>query len=298
MPPLPRQLLLSLTLASTLALGGCLFGNSASVSGITSEEEGVVVVNISTNSFWLPCTRDDQETFSCAFFSGESLSTFNLSTLEVLLFLFLVDPLVIQVPDTVTALRGSFNHPAAGGPLAVSGPFASVAIDRNRSLTAEPGTGLYVVALPESAHDDVATFDGVVRNPDDTRPTPIGFNLQFNVPTGVTSLAAKVLAAAHARTQGGQDFYLPVFPCADTMAAVPALTVPIPAPGTSTDLDLSGAASVSGCSGETFEVGAAAPPPTPGTGAARPIPLLGPWSLGGLAALFGALAAWRLWRRP
>ncbi|MCP5018874.1 MAG: IPTL-CTERM sorting domain-containing protein [Ketobacter sp.] len=188
-------------------------------------------------------------------------------------------------------MHGSFNHPAANGVLAVDGPLSSVAIDRNRNLTAEPGTSLYVVALPESVHANVATIGGVVRNPN---PADVNFNLQFDAPVGVTAITAKVIAAAHARTLSGEDFYLPVFPCVSSMAAAPALTVPLPPPGSSDIIDLSIAASVLGCNGEVFDIAGIGIPSAP---SATAIPLLGPWGLVSLVAILGTLVGWCQRRR-
>lgn len=249
-------------------------------------------ISIDTNGTILNCAVNliiDPNRFLCSFIlpiggDGTAItSTFFLSSLEVLLFLFLVDPLVVQLPDSVSNVRGTFDHPAVNGSLFVDGPLNSVDIDRNRSLTAEPGTSLYVIALPESAHADVADINGVIRNPN---PADVDFNLQFDAPLNVTSISAKVIVAAHARTVGGEDFYLTLFPCVSSIAAVPALTVPIPVPGNSDTIDLSIAASVSGCSDETFDVGGIAPSST----SPITIPLLGPWGLTGLVFVLGALA--------
>lgn len=290
MHPVSAKLSLYLVLATSLALGGCLFGDSVRVDSEISEETGDLKrINIDANGTFLSCTPTETFTFRCIFISPtgrESLFGVSLSSVDILLFLFLVDPLVIQLPDTISNVHGSFDHPAANGALAVDGPLSSVAIDRNRNLTAEPGTSLYVVAFPESVHADVATIDGVVRNP---KPADVNFNLQFDAPVNATAITAKVIPAAHARTLSGEDFYLPVFPCVSNMAAAPALTVPLPTSGNSDIIDLSIAASVSGCDGEIFDI-AGTPPPTA-------IPLLGPWALVSLVAVLGTLAGWSLRRR-
>lgn len=293
MHPVSANRSLCFVLAASLALGGCLFGDNVSVTTeITEETSELKRINIDANGTFLSCTPTETNTFRCIFLSPtgtDSLFGVSLSSVDLLLFLFLVDPLVIQLPDTISNVHGSFDHPAATGALAVNGPLSSVAIDRNRNLTAEPGTRLYVLAFPESVHADVATINGVVRNPN---PADVSFNLQFDAPVGVTAIPAKVIAAAHARTLSGEDFYLPVFPCVSSMAAVPALTVPLPTPGNSGVIDLSIAASVSGCNGEIFDIAGTPSLPFP-----TEIPVLGPWGLVSLVAILGTLIGWYQRRR-
>lgn len=282
-------LTLLLCLTAYLLISACLFGNSVEVSGITTEEEGVSIVSISANGTWTSCIRSETDVFDCAFFSGDDLtSSFDLSSLELLFFLFLVDPLVVQLPDSVSAVQGSYSHPAPiAGPLEITGPLPSVAIDFNQTLTAEPGMALWIIGLPQSAHAAVATFNGVVRNPN---PATVSFNLQISLPTGPTQIPAKVLAAAHVRTTSGENYYPPVFPCVTSLADAPALTVPIPMPGATAPLDLSAAASAATCDGRTFVFG--------GGPLLSEIPVLGPWGLAAFAVLLSLLGVAAILRRP
>ena len=235
-------------------LSGCIFGKGALVTGLFSEEEGVSSVSVSMNASWNSCAPTLDGMFDCSFGFGETASLFGLSDLELLLLLFLADPMVVQLPDTVLSVNGSFSHPApASGALQVEGPLDSIPIDRTRSLNAEPGTALWVVSLPEAVYQDVATFDGPVGNADPA--DPVGFNLQVRLPSGPASVPAKIVTTAYARSVDGDEYYPPIFPCVDSMADVPAVALPIPAPGASANLDLSAAANVPGCTGQVFDVG-------------------------------------------
>jgi hypothetical protein len=278
-----KHLLTALLLASTVSLGGCLFGNSVEVRGIVDEQGNAQIVSVNANGAWLACILDDDVSlfeFDCSFFT-ETISSFRVSSVELLLFLFLVDPMVIQVPDTVSNLRGSFNHPAVGGDLEIRGPFTSVPVDLGRSLTAESGMSLYVAAIPEQYHSQVADIDGPIRNP---KPAdPVGFSLTFDAPPGTAEIPMKAIVAAQARMRNGSDFYLPVFPCVAEMGEAPSVSVPVPAPGSSTSVDLPPPSALQGCSGELFNLGSGFRPPQ----VVEPVPALGPWAL---TALLGAIA--------
>lgn len=249
----PVEMMMIAAVLLFVTLSGCFFGEAATILGLPSEEEGVAGISVSISSSFLSCTPNTNEQFSCSFGSGETDSTFGLTGYEIL-FLFLADPLVIQLPDNVLDVIGSFAHPASSsGALQVEGPLTSVPIDQTRSLQAEAGTALWIVAIPEAVHADIATFDGPIRN---TVPaSPVSFNLQVRLPVGSSSVPAKVVATALARTLEGHDYYPPIFPCVESMADVPALSLPIPAPGNRAELDLSSAASASGCAGDIFEIG-------------------------------------------
>lgn len=266
---------------------GCIFGKGALVTGLFSEEEGVASVSVSMNASWAPCAMSVDGSFGCTFGFDETASLFGLSDVELLLLLFLADPMVVQLPDTVLGVNGSFSHPApASGALQVEGPLASIPIDRTRSLHAEPGTALWVLSLPEAVYQDVATFDGPVGNAEPA--DPVGFNLQVRLPSGPGSVPAKIVTTAYARTVDGDEYYPPIFPCVDSMVDVPTVSLPIPAPGSSAELDLSAAANVQGCSGQVFDVGRGA--------SLIEVPVVGRFGLFLLAMLIAGCGWWRVGR--
>ena len=103
----------TLAIASTLTLQGCLF--NATFDVFTIPGEGVLSISISFNGNWLSCTpvsTPGVEEYSCAYFQPGNISTFTLTGTELLFFAFFVDPLVIQVPSSITNVHGAFTHAA------------------------------------------------------------------------------------------------------------------------------------------------------------------------------------------
>src|SRR5262245_8399529 len=204
----------ALAIASTVMLEGCLFNATFDVVGFPGE--AAIAVNISFNGNWLNCipTRSGSgDEYSCAYFTPGNNSLFTLTGVELLFFGFFIDPLVIQVPTSITNVHGAFTHAAGNGNLVVQGPLATVPIDTTRSLTPEPGMSLYIVSVPEA-------FE--MAHPTGT----YGFSLSMNAPIGTTSFPAKAIIAGHVRTLAGQDFYPAVFPCVSSMAQAPGVTIP------------------------------------------------------------------------
>jgi hypothetical protein len=261
---------LAAVVAMVVTLEGCLFGGVtvSSFEGIVSMSVGGVDVGT--------CFEDQPAgTFRCfpdTIFSSDFQT---LSLPQLLLRLVLLDPLVVQFPAGVTNFAGSFAHTGSGmsGPLAIQAGLTSVRIDLTRTLVAEPGTQLVVIALPPNA------------------PTTgqFAFNLNFRVPPGTTTLPVKPIITGLVQLTDGSTFHPPIWPCAQSMAAAPLVTIPLPAPG---DAFTFPQPPNLGCRNVVYDyVGAEAAAP------AADIPATGPWMLAALIALLGSAGALRLGRR-
>jgi hypothetical protein len=169
----------------------------------------------------------------------------------------------------VFGVSGTFSHSAGNGNLVVQGPLASVPIDLTRSLTAETGTSLYILSVPEAFETANPTGD-------------YAFSLHLNAPPGTTSIPVKAVLTARVRTQGGEDFYPPVFPCVTDMAAAPGGTIDTSVP--SSTLTLPAATSIPVCQNAPY---------TFGLDAVSAIPTLQPWAFAVLALLLAAVAVVR-----
>ena len=204
----------TMVIPSALLLTGCFFTSTAEVISIPGE--GVLAVSINFGGNWLSClpssTPGNTQDFNCSYFQPGNISQFSLSSVELLVRAFIIDPLVIQVPTTVSGVRGTFAHAAGTGNLVVQGPLASVPIDFTRNLTAEPGTSLHIVSVPEAFENANPTGNYT-------------FTLRLNAPLGTTSIPVKAVLTGHARAQSGQNYYFPVFPCVTSMAAAPGGTI-------------------------------------------------------------------------
>jgi IPTL-CTERM motif len=261
----------SVLISSSLLLSGCFFSDTVEVT--TTPGEGGLGVNISFSATWDSCFSTEApggaQNFACAYFNPGNISSIELSPLEALLLALLVDPLVIQVPSAVSGVGGTFTHSAGNGNLVVQGPLASVPIDLTRSLTAEPGTSLYILSVPEAFETANPTGD-------------YGFSLHLNAPPGTTSIPVKAVLTARVRTQGGQDFYPPVFPCVTDMASAPGGTINTSV--LSSTLTLPAAASIPVCQSTPYTFGLAA---------VSAIPTLQPWAFAALALLLAGVAVLR-----
>ncbi len=263
-------------IAASVFLSGCLFGNSVEVSGFVNEDSGTTShISISTNSTWTSCSadNDDPNTFSCSYFTADNISNLTVSSLELLLLLFLVDPIVIELPDTVSVSAGSYVHTNGSGALQVSGPLTSVPIDFDRSFTpSAPNRRLWVVSVPEPFRSNNPTGN-------------YGFNLQMTAPVN-TSFDMAAVITGQVRDNNSTDYYPPLFPCIFDMASAPTVTIPINGGGIGgTTVDIP--SGLSGCpSGTTLNYGSASAP--------SPIPMLPPLILAVLAIGIAGFAGWRL----
>jgi hypothetical protein len=258
-------------ISSSLLLSGCFFSDTVEVT--VTPGEGPLDVNISFSATWASCFSSEApggaQSFGCSYFNPGNLSSIELSPLEALLLAFLVDPLVIQVPSTVSGVSGTFSHSAGNGNLVVQGPLGSVPIDLTRSLTAQPGTSLYILSVPEAFETAHPTGN-------------YAFSLHLDAPPGTTSIPVKAVLTARVRTQGGEDFYPPVFPCVTDMASAPGGTINTSVP--SSTLTLPAAASIPVCQGAAYTFGLAA---------VSAIPALQPWAFAAMALLLAGVVVFR-----
>lgn len=242
-PQVWRALLVSgALLLFALTATGCIFGDSVEffVSGFS---DGELTVIVSANANTSLCDSEGGGIYSCAYFPGseeERISRFEISDVELLLFLFLLDPVVVQVPQEAQAFQGSYFHQGSGesGQLAITAGLDSIPADAEHTLTAEPGMQLVIIELPEGAP---ATGD-------------FSFNFNFRVPDTLTSLEVKPLFTARAQT-ADETYYLPLLPCVTDMASVPALSVPLPVGGI-VPLPVN---TVPACDNVTYQIGPDAP---------------------------------------
>jgi hypothetical protein len=195
---------------------GCFFDTQ--IESFISNSDGSLMISMSAGSTRLPCDSDeDPVAFECSFFftdsEGESeLSTFTLSGIELLFFLYFYDPLVLQVPLEASNFQGSyFAQGGSGGSLVITPGLTSIRVDATRTMQAEPGMQLVIVDFPSDAP---ASGEG-------------GFNLNFRIPDDVAALDIKALFTGRV-TLDDETYYVPLFPCTSDIAALPMISVPIP----------------------------------------------------------------------
>lgn len=166
------------------------------------------------------------------------------------IFGFLIDPVILQVPEDVSDLTGTFTDTATSAtqPLVIT-ETASFDVEPGVEATAEPGQKFIILEFPDGTDYEDVEFD---------------FELTFHYPV-VEPVDFKAIFAGRIEA-GGQTFYIPLLPCTSDFADVPEFTIPVS--DTPQDLiqDLFIYAFNNediGCDGETYDFTAAGPPPTP-----------------------------------
>ena len=255
-----------------LMISGCILEVGFPLFATLNEDETITLSISSTNrvSNCEVIGPKSRPTITCVFerefFDGSTFETsrpiFPEDDLDPLSLLF-IDPMVVQFPLDASNFSGSFLHSdtATNGNLVINAGLASVRADLNQTLTAEPGTQLVTIDLPNGA------------------PTEgdFAFNLNFVLPPGTTSLSMKPMFTGRV-TVDGETFYSPLLPCVTDFADAPSIDTPIPAPGDQVTIPpIAGL----GCDNVTYNYGTAAAGPT-----STAIPALTQW---GLILLFGFL---------
>ena len=162
------------------------------------------------------------------------------------------DPLILELPDTMSGFAGSIaiGPPGVtpGTPLDITAGLTSIAIDTKTNLVADPGMQLVVIDFQAPANAPFGQYT---------------INIQFTgTATSFKALfASKVTipgSALDAKAAPAQTYYVPFFPCVTSFAAVPAIALPL---GNLLQL-VPTLTTTKGCSGKVFDfTGSAAPTP-------------------------------------
>src|SRR5262249_11051490 len=137
------------------------------------------------------------------------------------LFGVIIDPIILQVPQDVVSVTGTFAETGqAPRPLVIT-TVASFFAQPGVQVVPEPGQKFVILDFPA---DVLATLTAA--------PTTFDFTVQVmrSLPISQpapTSMSVKAMLTGKVET-AGQTFYLPLFPCVTDFAQVPALTVPVP----------------------------------------------------------------------
>ncbi len=279
---LKNGILVVLVFAVAVLIPGCFFGDSINIyTQYDYIEEGMTLITISSNSDVSECLSVDDNSFVCTYhisdpYTGDTIiwHRSNISFAELFFELFILDPLVIQVPDSATAFAGSYlnNDTSDAGNLVITTGLSTVPADINRNLTAAPGTQFVIVELPPSAEvgGDHNSYS---------------FNFNFQVPQGTTSIDVKPIFTARVELDNGSVYYPPILPCISNIASTPPITIPIPVPGD--NLTLPTFDTSIGCTNETYAFGQGE----------NQIPTLNQWGVIVLLLLFIMSAAYGIIRK-
>lgn len=140
---------------------------------------------------------------------------------------------VIQMPASVTNLRGTYSGSASGSLNVVRSP-GTVPVDNASSIVPEPGMALWVIESPPNPG-----FYQFALNFDESGAAPLPLRAKF-------MLVERVVA-------NGRTYYPPMFPCTTSFAEIPAPNLPDGA--TALPIDFSPLLAQRGCSGKTYDFG-------------------------------------------
>ena len=221
--------------AASLALPGCLITDlsGGSVDGVTSVQASATLLQRSA------CTVNAtaQSTMCTPFMQvGEGALTqsfqFQITLAGYTTPLTLYDPLIVQVPESMSNFEGSIAVGPPGiapdTPLSIVSGLIAVPIDAHTNLVAEPGMQLVII-----------DFEA----PSAAPPGSYTLKLQFS---GTASSIKVVFAGKLAA--GGNTYYVPIYPCVTSFADVQPIALPI----VSLAALIPQIASASGCNSQTY----------------------------------------------
>ena len=232
-----RLALIVIVSATTLALSGCLISNMSggTVGGLTTVQATVTLLNPS------PCVVDVAAvTTTCSPViqvappgAGTLSFPFVIKLLGYASPLTLYDPLIVQVPASMSSFAGSIAVGPPGvapdTPLSIISGLTSVPIDASTNLVAEPGMQLVIIDFLVPSGAPVGTYT---------------LKLQF---AGTTSSIKVMFAGKIAK--GAQTYYVPIYPCVTNFADVPAIALPVTNPAAL----IASLVSVPGCTGKVYD---------------------------------------------
>lgn len=187
---------------------------------------------------------------SPGFTSGDFLSCFNAlaSGNQVTTFAFIDsvdveklcrDPLLVEVPNTVSGVTGTATLGLDTEPLQITGPFACVPTGTSSQICAAAGRSIFVIDGPDG-----------VDLPPGSHTVDIDIDFTVNPPAPVN---VRVISAAKVQTTTS-TFYPILWPCVDDFSQAIAFTIPLASSPQPLDIDLDGFAA---CPGGTITLGGA-----------------------------------------
>jgi hypothetical protein len=206
----------------TLLLSACFL---RSLAGNVSGEEGDFTAHVGATALTANCNVSSlpgHEGEVTCFYVIEWDPSFELESTVILvsefgLFGVLVDPLILQVPETASNFQAIFQS----GPTpreAVITVTDSFNVQPGTAITAEPGQQFVILEFPDDVPPTLP--DGDPRN-----GVEFDFELDFDVPT-LDPVDVKGMFAGRIEVNG-QTFYVPLYPCVTDFSAIPAIEIPV-----------------------------------------------------------------------
>src|SRR5262245_16083844 len=166
-------------------------------------------------------------TVDCTYvFADEETSFASVTTTADLvhdfgLFGVIIDPIILQVPQDVSGVSGTFAKPGDSPRALVITSATSFLAQPGTEVRPEAGQKFVIVDFPP---DVLATLTAAATTFDFTFQFTRSLPISQPVPT---SLSVKAMFAGKLET-GGKTYYPPLFPCVTDFAQVPAVTLKVP----------------------------------------------------------------------
>jgi hypothetical protein len=216
-------------LAVGLLSSGCyLRGLIVSVSfqgggggGYYDYDDPVYTITFGSESLVADCTFDDDFfDVGCLYFvyDEDGFLVESTSTAQLIadfgLFGALIDPLVLQVPQSVSGATGSVNNGIVPVPLVIT-QTNSFKAGPATTVTAEPGHQFLIVELPDVVADAISGTDAL-------EGSELDITLQFTSATLPVAMKSMFTVRIDAP---GATYYLPMLPCTTDFRDVPEISV-------------------------------------------------------------------------
>lgn len=212
---------------AALLLSGCflrsLFGNTIIAEDI-AEEVNEIITTVFTDSTAAVCQDSDFGFYECTYIVDGAIITSTLYVLsEFGLTGVLIDPIVLQVPDNVISITAILTPTGGSGQPAITSVRQSFEMQPFKPITAEVGTQFLIMDFPDSIAATITATDPISGPHFDfalsfAQRQPISQTIE---PVSVKAmLTAKVVSRGHV-------YYAPLFPCVNSFADIPGMTIPL-----------------------------------------------------------------------
>lgn len=213
-----RVLLIGVIIATTLLTSACFlrFTLGVETAQTLSQEIELIVHAIQTQATTGVCQADPffSPNFQrCTYFiNGVEVASTTSLLREQGPFGAMIDPVVLELPNDVTNITGTYNGGTGNsGNLIVYPGLSFVPVDDSRRLSAEQGKQLVIIDLPDGVPVQGITYT-------------FNFNFQRKVPIGTGPTPIKALLTGKVQNLG-KKFYPPLLPCTTNLATVPPFTL-------------------------------------------------------------------------
>ena len=217
---------LSVLCLAAAVLSGCflrsLFGNTIIAEDLIAEITEIVSAVIGDSTVAV-CRSPNAPRYDCTYIiDGEEIaSTVNLVS-EFGLAGVLIDPIVLEVPDDVISITAILTPTGGSGQPAITSVRQSFEMQPFKPITAEVGTQFLIMDFPDSIAATITATDPISGPHFDFA---LSFAQRQPISQTVEPVTVKAMLTAKVVSRG-RVYYAPLFPCVNSFADIPGMTIP------------------------------------------------------------------------